>query len=248
METALHARLGDASGSNGVHPELRLEFESRTVRSIKTADAAVATANAVPVVFLVDDDACLRDSLAVAIRSTGWHVRPFRCVQDFLSSPPILAPSCLVVDVATLDVDDLELQDRVSRDRPGMPIVLVSRARWVPTTVQARSPGAVKVLSEPVRGEILRAIAIALERSLPAFHQWLHTNELRTRYGSLSCRERQVMALVVSGRLNKQVGFELGISEITVKAHRGSIMRKMQAASLASLVGMAIRLGLAFPT
>ena len=199
--------------------------------------------NATPIVFVVDDDVSVRKSLELLIDSAGWHSETFASAQEFLRRPPVAAPSCLVLDVSLPDLDGLQLQKRVALDRIHMPIIFISGYGDVPTTVQAMKAGAVEFLTKPLVGDVLvRAIQHALERSRTILDQEDAMRKLRDCHASLSPRERQVMALVVSGLLNKQVGGELGISEITVKAHRGQVMRKMNAESLPGLVTMAARL------
>ena len=200
---------------------------------------------ATPVVFVVDDDVSVRESLEALIRFAGWRVEVFATAQQFLAHRRIAAPSCLVLDVALPDLNGLDLQKRVAADRPDMPIIFITGYGDVPTSVQAMKTGAVEFLTKPFSDEILLdAIRDAIERSHAALDQAAELQTLRDRHVSLSRREQEVMAGVVAGLLNKQVGFELGISEITVKAHRGNVMRKMGAPSLAALVTMAARLGL----
>ena len=202
--------------------------------------------HATPIVFVVDDDISVRRSLELLIGSAGWKPETFASAQEFLSSPRVLAPSCLVLDVSLPDLNGLELQKRIAGDRSDMPIIFISGYGDVPMTVQAMKAGAVEFLTKPFSDDVLlTAIQHALERSSTAIANEAQTRVLRDCHGSLSPREREVMALVVSGLLNKQVGGELGISEITVKAHRGNVMRKMRAGSLAGLVTMAARLSVA---
>ena len=200
--------------------------------------------HATPIVFIVDDDVSVRTALAALIDSAGWLPETFGSAQEFLRRPRAAAPSCLVLDVSLPDIDGLELQRRVATDRTDMPIIFISGYGDVPMTVRAMKAGAVEFLMKPFKDDVLLgAIRSAIERSVTALREESETQLLRSRRASLTPREREVMALVVSGLLNKQVGGELGISEITVKAHRGRMMRKMKAESLPALVTMAWRLG-----
>ena len=197
-----------------------------------------------PIVFIVDDDVSVRSALESLIESAGWVAETFASAQEFLRRPRVAAPSCLVLDVSLPDINGLELQSRVATDRTDMPIIFISGYGDVPMTVRAMKAGAVEFLMKPFKDDVLLdAIRGAIERSLTALREESEAQVLRSRSASLTPREREVMALVVSGLLNKQVGGELGISEITVKAHRGQVMRKMKAESLPALVTMAWRLG-----
>jgi FixJ family two-component response regulator len=201
---------------------------------------------ATAIVFVVDDDVSIRESLELLILSAGWRPETFASAQEFLSRSRPLVPSCLVLDLSLPGLNGLELQKRVAADRTDMPIIFITGYGDVPTTVQAMKAGAVEFLTKPFSDEtLLSAIRQALKRSEDTLFLEREVQALREDYASLTPREREVMALVVSGLLNKQVGGELGISEITVKAHRGSVMKKMKADSLADLVNMAASLGLA---
>ena len=199
-----------------------------------------------PIVFVVDDDISVRESLEALVRCAGWQPETFASAQEFLSRPRVLVPSCLVLDVTLPGLDGLDLQKRIAGDRIDMPIIFITGYGDVPMTVRAMKAGVVEFLMKPFSDDVLlNAIRHAIERSRIAFSHETERQTLQDRYASLSARERQVMALVVTGQLNKQVGFKLGISEITVKAHRGRVMEKMQAKSLADLVNISARLGLA---
>jgi len=196
-----------------------------------------------PVVFVVDDDISVRESLESLIRCEGWQPETFASAQEFLDYPRVLIPNCLVLDVSLPGLNGLDLQRLVADERPDMPIIFITGYGDVPMTVKAMKAGAVEFLTKPFNDDVLlTAIRAALQRSQVALTLEAEMRVLRDRYASLSQRERQVLALVVSGLLNKQVGGELGISEITVKAHRGKVMQKMKADSLADLVKMAARL------
>ena len=205
----------------------------------------VLMSDSTPVVFVVDDDISLRESLELLIQTEGWRAKTFASAQEFLDFPRVVVPNCLILDVSLPGLDGLELQKRVGVERTDMPIIFITGFGDVPKTVQAMKRGAVEFLTKPFNDEVLlSAIRQALERSRLALANASEMQKLQDRYASLTSRERQVMALVVSGLLNKQIGGELGISEITVKAHRGQVMQKMKADSLADLVKIAGRLHL----
>jgi FixJ family two-component response regulator len=196
-----------------------------------------------PVIYIVDDDVSVRESLQCLLGQAGWRVVVFGSALEFLLFSRPLQPGCLILDLSLPDLTGLELQRRLVRDRYAMPIIFVTGHGDIPTTVQAMKPGAVEFLTKPFRTEILlSAIEAAIERSRASLDRHADLQALRERHERLSRREREVMALVVRGQLNKQVGGQLGISEITVKSHRGRVMRKMQARSFVELVNMAARL------
>jgi FixJ family two-component response regulator len=200
---------------------------------------------ATPVVFVVDDDISVRESLEVLISCEGWQPQLFASAQEFLALPRVLAPSCLVLDVSLPGLNGLDLQKRVAGDRPDMPIIFITGYGDVPMTVRAMKAGAVEFMTKPFSDDtLLNAIRSAITRSRNMLGREAEIQALRSCYTSLTSREREVMSLVVSGLLNKQVGDELGISEVTVKAHRGKLMRKMNAESLPHLVKMAAKLRL----
>jgi len=204
-----------------------------------------ATSPPAPIVFVVDDDISIRESLELLIRSAGWQPKISASAEEFLARPRVFTPSCLLLDVNLPDINGLDLQ-RLIADRAQLPIIFITGHGDVPMAVHAIKAGAVGFLTKPLVGDVLlSAVRHALTRSHTALRHEAQLSVLRDRYMSLSLRERQVMALVVSGRLNKQVAGELGISEITVKQHRGKMMRKMEAESLADLINMGARLRVA---
>jgi FixJ family two-component response regulator len=196
-------------------------------------------ATAKPIVFVVDDDVWIRESLQTLLRDEGWHPETFASAQEFLDRPRALIPNCLVLDISLPGINGLELQKRVAVERTDTPIIFITGHGDIPMSVGAMKAGAVEFLTKPFNDEVLlTAIRQALERSRQALAQEMQIQELLDRYASLTPRERDVMGLVVSGLLNKQVAGELGITESTVKAHRGQVMQKMKANSVADLVKM----------
>jgi FixJ family two-component response regulator len=197
-----------------------------------------------PIVFVVDDDVSIREALELHIRLAGWQPRTFTSAEDFIAHPRVFAPSCLILDVRLPQANGLDLLELVA-DRTEMPVIMITGHSDVPTAVRAMKAGAVEFLSKPFTVEvILDTIRSAIRRSEEALSHEAAMEVLRQRYASLNHRERDVMSLVVSGLLNKQIGAELNLCEITVKAHRGKLMRKMNARSLADLVAMSAKLGL----
>ena len=215
---------------------------ARQVNSLHRTKSEVVVHNTTPIVYVVDDDVSVRESLDALIRFEAWQPQVFASATEFLARPRLLAPSCLILDVGLPGVNGLDLQKLVC-DRVEMPIIFITGYGDVPMTVRAMKAGAVEFLTKPFADEVLlSAIRHALERSQTALTLEIEMRSLRDKYGSLTRREREVMGLVARGQLNKQIGGALKISEITVKIHRGNLMRKMQADSLADLVTMATKL------
>jgi FixJ family two-component response regulator len=218
------------------------------MRLCSTSDSGLRSAPVAPgtpIVFVLDDDVSVRESLEALIRFAGWEVVTFASAGEFLARPRLLSPSCLVLDVSLPDINGLELQQRMVADRTAMPIIFITGHGNVPMSVRAMKAGAIEFLTKPVGDDaLLNAIHQALERSAAALDDEADLKSLRERYATLTRREQEVLMLVITGKLNKQVGGDLGISEITVKAHRGKVMRKMKARSLVDLATMARRLRL----
>jgi FixJ family two-component response regulator len=198
-----------------------------------------------PIVFVVDDDQSVREALASLIRSAGMRVEVFPSAQEFLRRPPVDAPSCLVLDVRLQGDSGLDLQRRLTELNTEIPIIFITGYSDVPTSVTAMKAGAIEFLLKPLADvDVLEAIGRAIARHRAARERQAENADLQSRYGSLSVREREVMQWVVKGLLNKQIAAELGISEVTIKLHRGQVMRKMMAGSLADLVRQAEKLGI----
>ena len=198
-----------------------------------------------PIVFVVDDDISVRESLELLIKFAGWQPETFASAKDFLARPRITLPCCLVLDVSLPDLNGLELQKLIASERTYMPIIFITGHGDVPMTVKAMKAGAVEFLTKPFDDEVLSsAIRHAIKRSAAVLDDQAEIRSLRSSYELLTPREQDVMRLVVAGMLNKQIGLQLGISEITVKAHRGKMMQKMKADSVADLVKTAVKLGL----
>jgi FixJ family two-component response regulator len=243
--------IAEAASASGGHPLTKAHGgRDDLFRHRQTAlRAAPSVSSAAPpdtaTVFVVDDDISVRESLELLISFVGWRPETFASAHEFLARPRTLTPSCLVLDISLPDLSGLDLQKLVA-DRTDMPVIFITGYGDIPMTVRAMKAGAVEFLTKPFDDEVLLgAIRQAIQRSQAALGQETEIQALRDCYASLTPREREVMVLVASGLLNKQVGLRLRISEITVKAHRGKIMQKMKADSLADLVKMAVRLRLA---
>ena len=208
--------------------------------------SAAAKLQQKPIVFVVDDDISVRESLELLIEFAGWQPETFASAEEFLARPRTTTPNCLVLDVSLPDLNGLELQKLIASERTDMPIIFITGHGDVPMTVQAMKAGAVEFLIKPFDDELLLgALRHAIKRSASVLDDQAELTTLLSNYESLTPREQDVLRLVVAGKLNKQIGMELGISEITVKAHRGKMMQKMRADSVADLVKTAVRLGLA---
>lgn len=224
----------------------QVECRVNTAPRLRHDSSSHTKPDAAPVVCVVDDDASVRESLELLIRGSGWQAESFASATEFLERPRTPGPACLVLDVSLPDVNGLELQQCLATRQCDMPIVMVGGCDDVPTAVRAIKAGAVDFVTKPVDDEaVLAAIGHAIERSRAALQKNAEMRVLRERYAALTRREQEVMERVVVGRLNKQVAWELHISEITVKAHRGKMMQKMQARSVPDLVRMAARLQVA---
>ena len=206
---------------------------------------SLSMARVTPTVFVVDDDISIRESLESLITRAGWRAELFASAEEFLASPRASSPSCLILDMRLPELNGLELQQRIAGERSEMPIIFITGCGDIPMSVQAMKAGAVEFLTKPYTAAVLlQAIQDALENSRICLFKQANFQALRDRYEALSRREKEVMALVVRGQLNKQIAGQLGICEITVKQHRGRVMHKMRARSLPELVNIAARLGL----
>jgi FixJ family two-component response regulator len=222
-----------------------MEFEMTAAHAVE-GESELQSAQATPVVFVVDDDVSVREALEAMIRFAGYGAETYACARSFLERPRVMVPNCLVLDVGLPDLSGLDLQNLIATERTDMPIIFITGCGNVPMTVRAMKAGAIEFLTKPFDDQVmLGAIRHAVERSRVALNEESEIRAVQDRYASLSRREREVMMRVVTGLLNKQVAGELGISEVTVKAHRGQVMRKMNVRSLAELINKAGRLGLA---
>ncbi|HTV98359.1 MAG TPA: response regulator [Steroidobacteraceae bacterium] len=198
-----------------------------------------------PMVVVVDDDISVRESLELLIQNQGWQPALFESAQAFLERLPSVVPSCLILDVNLPDLSGLDIQQRIGNEKSSTPIIFITGYGDIPTSVRAMKAGAAEFLTKPLDDEIMiGAIREAVLRSQANLKREGAQRQLQERFASLTKREREVMSLVVRGLMNKQVGFELDISEITVKAHRGRVMEKMQAMTFVDLVNMAGKLGI----
>jgi len=198
-----------------------------------------------PTIFVIDDDPSVRQSLESLIKSVGWRVRTYGSAQEFLGSGHLEAPGCIVLDVRLPGLSGLDLQQALLRAKSHLPVIFITGHGDIPMSVQAMKAGAVEFLPKPFREQdLLDALKLALDRDRTTRQQRAELAALRTRYDSVTPREQQVMGLLVTGLLNKEIAATLGVSEVTIKVHRSQIMQKMQADSLANLVRMAERLGI----
>jgi FixJ family two-component response regulator len=198
-----------------------------------------------PTVVVVDDDISVRESLELLIQNEGWQAALFQSAKEFLTRSPTVVPSCLILDVNLPDLSGLDIQQRISDEKSSTPIIFITGYGDIPTSVRAMKAGAVEFLTKPLNdGVLLTALRAAVRHSQANLQREGAQHQLQDRFDLLSKREREVMHLVVKGLMNKQVGFELGISEITVKAHRGRVMEKMHATTFVDLVNMAGKLGI----
>lgn len=210
-----------------------------------TSANAALKSQAKPIVFVLDDDVSVRESLELLINFAGWEPETFASAGEFLARPRTAVPNCLVLDISLPDLNGLELQKLIASERTDMPIIFITGHGDVPMTVQAMKGGAVEFLTKPFDDDVLlNAIRHAIRRSAAVLDDQAEISALRGNYESLTPREGDVMRCVVAGMLNKQIGMKLGISEITVKAHRGKMMQKMKTDSVADLVRISVRLGL----
>ena len=201
-----------------------------------------------PVVFIVDDDVSIRESLELLLRTEEWRAETFSSASEFLTRPRVRTPCCLILDVSLPDLNGLDLQKQIAADQADMPIIFITGHGDIPSSVRAMKAGALEFLTKPIDpNSLLDAVRTAIDRSRAALQEEAKLQALRDDYATLTPREREVMAGVVGGRLNKQIGGDLGISEITVKAHRGRVMEKMKARSVPDLVRMNARLRLEAP-
>ena len=245
IEQAYTERRSEQIISNSPALETALVEVKRVapIHATVVAHQETGSAKELPIVFVVDHDASIRRSLELLIRGKGWQPETFASALEFLERPRSLVPNCLVLDLSPQGLNGLDLQKRIAVERTETPIIFITAHSDVPTSVQAMKAGALEFLIKPFSNEaLLKAIREGLKRSSVSLGREAEMRSLRDCYASLSRRERQVMVLVVSGLSNKQAGAELGISEITVKAHRGQVMQKMKAESFADLVRMATRL------
>ena len=221
-------------------------YAASSAQVLRRGSTSLVVSDTTPIVFILSEAVSLCESLELLIGGERWQCEIFKSAQEFFTTSPAVVPNCLILDASLPGSSALDLLKRVAIDRPGTPIIFIAGRIGVATTVKAMKAGAVELFTKPFPEDaLLNSLREALERSRVSLAHEAAMRALRDRYNVLSRREREVMALVASGLLNKQVGGELGISEITVKAHRGQVMQKMKANSFADLVKMAERLCLA---